>query len=49
VSGADDLTTYTSRMSRYSEGLKLLEPPGPAQACNGVAIKCYPTLCSTTE
>lgn len=34
---ADNLTTFTCQLSRYSGSLNLLEPQGPVLACNGVA------------
>jgi hypothetical protein len=34
----DNLTTFMCRLSRNSGSLNLLEPSGPVQACNGVAL-----------
>ena len=35
---ADNLTTFMCRFVSKSESLKLLEPSGPVQACNGIAL-----------
>jgi hypothetical protein len=37
VRGAD-LTTFMCRLCRNSGNLNLLEPSGPVQACNGIAL-----------
>ena len=34
---ADNLATFTSRMSRNSGSLNLLEPSGPVEGCLGIA------------
>jgi hypothetical protein len=38
VRRADILTTFMCRLSRNSGSLNLLEPKGPVQACNGIAL-----------
>ena len=38
VRRADNLATFICRFSRNSGSLKLLEPSGPVQACNGIAL-----------
>ena len=35
---ADSLTTFLCRLSSNSGSLNLLEPSGPVQACNGIAL-----------
>ena len=34
----DNLTTFMCRLSGNSGSLNLLEPSGPVQACNGIAL-----------
>jgi hypothetical protein len=38
VSRADNLTTFHEPTVLKSVSLKLLEPSGPVQACNGIAL-----------
>jgi hypothetical protein len=38
---ADNLTNFMCRLSRNSGGLNLLEPSGPVQACNGIALPFF--------
>jgi hypothetical protein len=35
---ADNLSTFMYQMARNSGSLNLLEPCGPVQACNGIAL-----------
>ena len=41
---ADNLNTFKCRLSRNSRSLNLLEPEGPVQACNGIAVPFYKGL-----
>jgi hypothetical protein len=41
VRTADNLTTFTYRLSRNSGSLNLLQPSGPVQACRGIALLLY--------
>jgi hypothetical protein len=38
VRRADNLATFMCQLSYKSGSLKLLEPSGPVQACNGIAL-----------
>jgi hypothetical protein len=38
VCKADKITTFMCRLSSKSGSLSLLEPSGPVQACNGIAV-----------
>ena len=37
---ADNLTTLTCQLFRNSDSLSFLEPQGPVQAHNGMALSC---------
>jgi len=41
VSRTDNLITFMRRFSRNSGSLNLLEPKGPVQACNELALLSY--------